>query len=740
MSTTDLKVVKGSTSIATDKVELSADKKTITITTSSNLTDGTYTVTFADKKLDVTAQSEKVENIKILSDKAAVVPATKGGTNYTTATVGYKVENQFGEDITNSTTLQASGTGVNNSSVSDGKVVFNAGASQTFIPNRDVVSLVLVHLETGKTAQATLTVSDAATVSELTYEGVYNSENKTLNEDADPSEFYLLFTAKDQYGSSMIDDITIDKDLYVTLAGGITNLGATKTTKVITKNGQKYLGIKLGYADASKEQLTLGTASLTAIAAGSGKSATANVEVAVGSTIDTFSIASPGTVAQGEDVTLEYTALDRNGNAITNYDQLKRIQLPSTSNDYTLELRKTSGGKGEFVFNYSGTVTADSSRTVVLTFTTPTYKVSTVQLTVKPGAKPAKISGAKAGTVVATTRTDKLVEAQDLKFIDSYGREIAASALDTAFDANYQIVVDASKTKDVVIAAANGSTVTGTAIVAGTDVKDGADVFKVKRGAKAESTVVVELQKFADRKWNTISTAEIPVKVADITNVSSVTATVGTVYVPATASGNAIKFAQSFTVKGKNAGDEFTLAESSDYKLESLSSNIAVAGNTVYAAKDREDISALNNADTTTGKVRVILASGETYDVDVTLSKVAPTTKTITLNASAYTVTSGASISVDANNNISITGVDGKAGAVAVVKSIKDSNDVTHAAANLKTVANLFKASVTTDDKDKVTYNFGSGYTLSNVKSGDQITFTIAYGNSVTKVVRLTVK
>ena len=735
MDTTDLKVTKGSTSIATDKVELSADKKTITITTSSNLTDGTYTVTFGSKTLELSAATEKVNEIKILSDKAAVVAPTSG-TTYTEATVGYRVYNQFGEDITDSTTIQASGTGVTTNSVNNGKVTFT---STGFIPNRDIVSLVLIHTETGVTTQATLTVSDVATISELTYEGLYNADNKELTENSDPSEYYLLFSAKDQYGNDMVEeDLSVNgsdstiPDLYITLAGGITNLTNTTTTKVITKDGTKYLGVKLGYA-TSTERLTLGTASLTAIAAGSGKSVTANIEVVAGTTVDSFAVTVPGTVVAGEEVVLEYTALDRSGNVVTDYDELKRITgVTYTTSDYNVKLRKTSSSKAELVFTYTSNVDANTSKTVVLTFTTPTYKISTVQLSVQQGATPAKISGANDGTITATLNADKDVTASDLKIIDSYGREIDDDDIDTAFNDTYQIKITPSSKNEVVIKNASGSAITDGSTVTISDFKEAGDtkLFTVsaKGTSKGDGTVTVELYKGTER----LSTVSIPVRVADVTTVSNVTATVGTLYVPAGTNYDetlAQEFKQSFTVKAKTSGDTVTLSQGTDkdYTLTSLSSNIKVSGNNIYAGTTRDNISAFDSAATTTDKVRVTLSSGESYDVEVTLTKTAPTVKSITVSKTEF-------------DNVSTVAVSGGAvlvGTKSIVTKVTDSNDVAHTTITTGSkIAGIFSATVTADDKTKVTYDLSTGtYT---VRAGETVTFTISYGNDVTKVITVT--
>ena len=267
-----------------DGVKFTEDGKGITITTAAKLTDNEYTVVIGDKEIKVNAKAEKVAAIKILSDKAAVENTASGSSvKYTKAKVGYRVENQFGEDITKQTSLQVSGSAKATLQPSKNVIEFESTNADGFIVNRDVISVVLVHTETATTAQATLTVSSESAVNSIEYAGIYNADNKALTEDSDleADTYYMLFNIKDQYGYDF-DSLTESKQVYLSVAGAFTNLtiDGKQNFKKITKDGKTYWGYPLKTLDG--KTLSQGTATVTAISAGTGVNTTQNIDVAVG--------------------------------------------------------------------------------------------------------------------------------------------------------------------------------------------------------------------------------------------------------------------------------------------------------------------------------------------------------------------------------------------------------------------------------------------------------------------------
>lgn len=736
MDKSTVKVTKGSATVKTDSIESQADGKTITIKTDDKLTAGTYTVTVGDKTVDVTAQTEKVSAIKILSEKAAVVAPEDGSSTYKEATVGYKVENQFGENITDSTTLQVNGTGVNTTTVSNGKVTFKN--DNGFIPNRDVVNVVLMHTATGTVAQATLTVSDVARISTLEYKGVYNADNKTLNENSDPEDFYLLFKAVDQYNNEVTskDDFVLNKDVYITLAG-TTNLTVDTKSKVkeITKDGEKYIGVQLKYGALkdrnNKEYLSAGTTSLTAIAAGSGKTVNANVDVAAGNTIDSISFAIPSTITAGEEVVVDYTALDRSGNAVTDYNALSRITITNPS-DGTLTLRKVSGNKGEFVFKYTGSdIDASTSRIVTVSLLTPTNKASVIQFTVQKATQAKSIKGMSndSGEIKGTLVSGAEVKVSSLSIKDQYGRTISSSNVASSLGSDLAIVADITNVSGSSIEVTKGDNAKqdGNLIyIDAAGIKSSSEVIfklKSKDGKKAEGTVTFYLAKKDAYKTKADGTsgATVDVSLVDPSESSTVKASVkGKVYVPETKA-DAAAFKQGFDVKVDGVS-----LDSKEYTITSNNTSaLTVVGNNVYANSDSKDLTFDANGELKT-TVTLTTPYTDPQTIEVVLTNKKPSISTVTLTSSTVEVATGDAIKIDGSKVM--------VGSTSVVKSVKDSYGVTHTIDNI--TANTAEADLInpintsfTVLNDIATYSSGS-YVVKDNASGKTVVLNINYGGA----------
>src|SRR5690606_20279164 len=136
----------------------------------------------------------KVEKIEFLSDKAAL----NRGDN-TKVSVGYKVLNQYGEEM-NSESLSAT-AGKGSASAASGTLTIDADTP--FILG-EKLSVSLVHLN-GAFATATLDVSAPAAVSSVDIVKLWNTDNKELVAGDTSNTFYLVLDLKDQYGASVTD-------------------------------------------------------------------------------------------------------------------------------------------------------------------------------------------------------------------------------------------------------------------------------------------------------------------------------------------------------------------------------------------------------------------------------------------------------------------------------------------------------------------------------------------------------
>lgn len=152
------------------------------------------------------------------------------------ATVGYQVLNQFKDDITKTVSLTAnSSASTTTLNPSAHLIKFTTAAPTGFMLGRDIIVVSLLDTTGGKNVTATLTLSTEAYAADITFEGVYNIDGKTLTEDTnfDNDPFYMLFSAKDQYGNKFNNykSITENDDLYVTVIGGLTALTKEDTGK-----------------------------------------------------------------------------------------------------------------------------------------------------------------------------------------------------------------------------------------------------------------------------------------------------------------------------------------------------------------------------------------------------------------------------------------------------------------------------------------------------------------------------
>ena len=667
MSDRTITVKRGTSTVAlaSDKgVVFSEDGKTATITTAGKLANADYTVVVTAKDNTVkestlTATAEKVSKIAILNDKAGVLKNSEG--QYMSAQVGYKVENQFGEDITKQTSLTVSGTDNPTLDPSNHKITFSrTSTGSAYIIGRDIVNVVLVHTETGVTASATLTISNEPAVETLTFEGVYNVDGKTLTDDIDldNDEFYLLYSAVDQYGATYKDykNIAVNNsngssDLHVSVAGASNLKAADNAFKKITKDGKEYIGVKLA-VQTTTEDLRAGTSSVMAIATTSGKTTTNDVVVNAGNKARTITVSQPTTLAAGEKTELTYTALDANGKEVTSYDALKDVEISGTSDALKWE-KDAKTGNAKLVFDGTKINNPGKNNKAYASYTLKTVdnKFSNVQLTISETARPVSVTGLKDITGKVTSGASVTVKVKDLQIEDQYGRIMDEDAL------NRVIKSDDARTK-----------LTGV-VVKGTSNDDftitlGENVEKLTSASDVVFKIVANRDKTASTSINLALNAgdgtqqKTPLTGSDTTvdfsivrqeGISDVTVEVNSVYVPSSAdmSTLATKYKKEVVVKGKGAkltADQFSV--SSTRNLQAVKEDGKWY---VYANRNSGEIfsGANESKDSITDKITITLNTGEVVTTqEVTLSKTAPKIAKFTLNKDTLNITSGSAVGV----------------------------------------------------------------------------------------------
>lgn len=328
----------------TGEVTWNEKKTEATFETSTRLATAEYSVDakVGEKEFAETfkVEASKVADIQINSDVLVLVAPAQAGGAYTSGTVSYKVVNQYGEDVTNSS--EANGLTLNSSrgtatpNRNTGVITISVTAPSE-IKKDDVIVLSAVHGTTGVTTSKALKASDSASVADFKFTGVkmpkdvetiYTSGNNGNN------EFYLEFEAFDQYGNAITNQAALTAGLSQIVSSRSDVATATWGTDAVT--GKAYIKIN--------PQSMHGSSTFTVVPLATvGKSAQITVEIAQPSTPKTISLDVPATdLKKGEFVYIPYTAEDQYGKSLTKFEDLNSALTVTVSpnNKFTIAKEK----------------------------------------------------------------------------------------------------------------------------------------------------------------------------------------------------------------------------------------------------------------------------------------------------------------------------------------------------------------------------------------------------------------
>jgi len=405
----------------------SEDKKSVQLVGATNFQAADYTVNVSgltEKVLtsDVKIEAQKVTSIEILDEVAVVDKAVKTDGTFeagTTATVGYVVKDQYGTDITKSTSLKTNDN-ANTTVVADSAkgVVKLSGAVVEGKKIGDLVPVVLFDSATGTSVSKTVTLSAESTVSSIEVAGIYNAkgEEVALNDSSKASDAYIVLNLKDQYGKE-ITDAAKATGLVITNTN-TTNLEIDNTVSKVT------IGDKDKLVVALKSILKAGDTDVLLISTTNGQSAKYTVKVAETATTNGISVSQPEIAVAEESTLIPLTVTDKEGNVITNKkvlaDANKGIKVGGTTvAESALEVKD-----GQVYYK----TTFNTAGTQALVFQTSTYKVATITVDVKAKAVPTVVRGLKNPLVISTSKSPVTITAKDHLIIeDQYGREMKNS-------------------------------------------------------------------------------------------------------------------------------------------------------------------------------------------------------------------------------------------------------------------------------------------------------------------------
>ena len=600
--------VKRGTVVVNATVVPSEDKMSAKLELASKLFEGDYTVSvsgLSDEALTktVSVMNEKVASIELGSTTAPAAVDKKS------AKVGYKVMNQYGEDITSAPLASGIDWTASNgvTATDDNKGVLTLTAAE--IKKGDMIALTGINASTNTVISKVITIADVAVADSLAFDKVYHADNKELSGSTPATEFALLVDAKDQYGTALTADQVNEGFIFTSSNPSVLTLGANPAASGLGAD-KKAVGLKF---TAGANYAQGGKVIITAISKATGKVSQYEVNVAAAPALATFNISAPSTlVAAGETVEIPFSAVDQFGKAITKYDDINgKVKFSSEE-----KLKLVKGKDGVAVLEY----TAGAKGLDVQVVTVPASgKVSQLSIDVKEAAYAATIESLKDvnTTVAAGGKVD--VKLQNIVVKDQYGRtmDLKGKLATTPAAGKYQIVA--------VNADGGAVNVSPDAITA----DDG--VITISGSTKGTEDVTFKLKEYKAAVGETAATfvdvATSPLKVTFTTVDKSAyssfeIADVATLF----ADGDADSHTQELKVYGVKADGSKVLLPDTYYTVI-LDSKLELVDGELNSALPANHPTAFGNSETTTAKLTVVV-DGEktpvTLTKDVTISKVAP--------------------------------------------------------------------------------------------------------------------
>ncbi|MFC5531040.1 hypothetical protein [Cohnella yongneupensis] len=465
------------------------DAKTIaTIETTVALTAGDYTVTasgltFAEGKAaaNFTVAAEKVDSITV---DAGAYRTTAGGDD---AAVGFKVLNQYGEDITAAQTAT-------NFIVTSSKGTATAGHGDISIANKAItiigagaggntsINLTIVDVVNAKSVSKTISIEAFKAVAEVTLQApVVPTGDTTIG--VSKTDVVLPYAAKDQFGNA----VTLANTTGLTFISSDSSVVDAASIAIVSE--KLTFDTKAGF-EGSK------SVTLTVIVNATGKVSTITFTATGNKTLAEPTLVAPTSRFGANDnaFKVELQVKDQFGNALT-ADEINNLAVAGklTVVSGNSGVFSVVGTAGDFVTTADGkayvTVDAAANGTANLTVTVnSTGKSSTIALTVVDAKYAASISALVPDvTKVVYANGHSGTVTLKATFLDQYGDAITSDA-----GANIQFAVDntdfGAAHADSTVAALNDTGITLTPV--GHDKTTVVTVKLLKAGVAIDSRTV----------------------------------------------------------------------------------------------------------------------------------------------------------------------------------------------------------------------------------------------------------
>jgi uncharacterized protein YjdB len=410
-----------------------------TLTSASNLPDGTYAVDVKNGSTDlgsnnVTITDQKVASITITSSKLAV----QNNIGYAT----YKVLDQYGVDVTdtalgNELTFQS---GIGSVTNKNGQLTVTPSGTNQLVTFSTVV-VTGYDTNTGVSTSATLTTStQVGTLSDIELgTALTNVDNKVLTAGDNTDVFYLPYTATDMSGNPTSD--------YKTVLNGLINNGNSSylttsdptdvTAQVVQDpNNSNNAVIKvMDTGNTITEDMPVVITAMT----WTGKTSSINVTLKKQAQLDSLSLQEPAQEVAANDtsVTIPFTAVDQNGTTLTKFSDINPYVTLSSN------ATASSDANGNYQITLNGPFTANGTQ--VVTATTSTGKYSSININVQKNwvADSLSLSSTELVSSMATGATQGIDFGYNdggLIAYDQYDRKINM----TQSPGNYEVVATSS--------------------------------------------------------------------------------------------------------------------------------------------------------------------------------------------------------------------------------------------------------------------------------------------------------
>ena len=463
--------VARSTTPVTTTFAWNAANTEVTVMSSANLPEGSYTVAVKNDLTDlgtttIAITAQKVAKINITSSKLALA-TDKAGKQ--TGYASYNVQDQYGNDITSSylanNVVFQSGVGT----VTGKSGVLKIDPTINLIQFASVV-ITAYDSTTGISTSATLTTSTAlGTLSDITLNTLSNTDGRVLTAGDTSTTWYIDYTATDISGNPTKDYNLVKAGLILGDDDTLTTASSYVTAKVVQDpNDSTKAAIEVTVSDVPiSMDIPISITAMTY----TGKTSTLSTVLKKAAKADTFTLMAPAfDIAVGETKEIPFTAYDQNGVAVTKASELGPDVVTFSPSSYVQIVANVDGTAKLMVGGDAGFATDGPQ---VITAMTSTGKLSTVTLNIQKVAKADTLAldssvFVKSMQTNATQAVDFGFDKGGLSAKDQYGRVIDMTGGSNSFTVTTESSNDAIVSANGTSASVGKNQIVITAVAQGT--------------------------------------------------------------------------------------------------------------------------------------------------------------------------------------------------------------------------------------------------------------------------------